>query len=476
MKSFSSKADRQERQEMIDLLRHTSPADLAASGRDALIPAFRRAVERVPAYRVLMEAAGIDPAQVNNMDAFTRLVPRLDKHNTFGAHRISELCLDGDLEGVRSLLTSSGHSGIFCFGVNTAENLVRSSKSIDMGLQYIFNVDQRSTLLINALPMGVKIHTRAVVLAETSVREDMVFTLVKKFSAEFEQIILVGEGSFLKKIIEEGHEQHGIDWKSLRVHLITGEEGIAENYRTYIGDLIGVNNFDDPDGKIIMSSMGIAECDLNIFHETRESVRIRRLAHANPALRKALFGTASACCPMFFVYYPHRCFVEAMPVSGGYDELVISMLSAEMKIPLLRYRSGDFGSILPYEVVVETLQKHGVDIVPDLKLPFVAVSGRGKSLSVESGNLYPEEVKEALYADPEVAAAISGNFFLTAPDGEALVECQLRQGKEPHAALDEIFLRHLARYSKVRTRVIFHPYANFSHGMTIDFERKFRYL
>src|SRR5262249_5603706 len=162
---------------------------------------------------------------------------------------------------------------------------------------------------------------------------------------------------------------------------------------------------------LVMSSMGIAELDLNIFHETLDTIAIRRLAHRDAKLRRALFGDVTHC-PMFFVYYPHRCYVEELATGGGQRELVLSMLSEEMKIPLLRYRTGDFGQIFAYGQVVEILARHGYRVAPDLKLPFLAVSGRGKSIAAGSSRLTPEEVKEALYTDHEIARALTGNFRL----------------------------------------------------------------
>src|SRR5450432_2999290 len=167
MKPFSTEAEKQDRRDMIALLRDTPPEQLAADGERATIEAFRRTVRSVPAYRkMVVDAMGGAPEGIGDLDAFRRHAPLLDKHNTFAAREVRELCVDGTIEGVRSILTSSGHSGVFAFGVNTPENLARSAQSIDMGLQYIFGIDERSTLLINALPMGVKVHTRGTVLAE----------------------------------------------------------------------------------------------------------------------------------------------------------------------------------------------------------------------------------------------------------------------------------------------------------------------
>lgn len=475
LKPFASTEDRLERQEFIRLLRETPPDVIARMGEAATIEAFQRVARTVPFYAAMLRELDVDPSTVTDIASFVACAPLLDKHNTFGRHPISQLCTGGDLDGVRSVLTSSGMSGVFSFGVNTIQNLARSAKSIDAGLQYLFNVDEISTLLINCLPMGVKVHTRATVLAETSVREDMVFAVIKKFASEFEQILIVGEGSFIKKIIEDGRDEHRIDWPRLNVHLITGEEGIAENYRSYVGALLGVD-VDSPDSRIIGSSMGVAELDLNIFHETRDTIRVRRLAHGNPSVRKALFGTANAFCPMLFVYYPHRCFVEEISVPGGGSELVVSMLSEEMKIPLLRYRSGDFGRVLRYEDLVRDLGGMDHPMEPDLHVPWVAVEGRGHALATDGGPILPEAVKESLYRDAAVAEAITGNFRLSPEGKHGKLEIQLRTGRnEPVSAVDSV-LEALAIYASVQPAVEFQAFTDFRYNTGVDYERKFSYL
>ncbi len=223
--------------------------------------------------------------------------------------------------------------------------------------------------------------------------------------------------------------------------------------------------------------MGVAELDLNIFHETRASISIRRLAHADPNLRSALFGKNTRVCPMLFVYYPHRCYVEEIDSDEVNRELVISMLSAEMKIPLLRYRSGDFGRLITYDNMVDTLGRHDCSLQPDLKLPFVAVYGRGKYLALQKAALFPEEVKEALYLHDDIAAVITGNFKLSTKDGcTAHLAIQLRKNKQVTADAVEKLLAALRCYSDVAPKIEFYSYQQFPYAMEVDYERKFNYL
>jgi phenylacetate-CoA ligase len=467
---------KEQRQEVIRFLRGVDPATLVKASEEAALAAFDRAYRTAPAYhKIVSEFWNGREFPVQDIESFKAHVPIIDKHMTFGRFPVRELCAGGSISGVRSVLTSSGHSGVISFGVNTEENLQNSSHAIDLGLQYMFDVDSRNTLLVNALPMGVKVHTKATTLAETSVRDDMVLAVVKAFAPDFDQFILVGEGSFIKKIIEDGAKQ-GIDWPKLPVSIIVGEEGIAENYRTYMGNLIGIGDPSKKQSKMLGSSMGVAELDLNIFHETHDTIRIRRLAHEDAKLRARLFGPDCRYCPMFFVYYPHRCLVEEYQTSQGEPELVLSMLSEQMRIPLIRYRTGDVGRVLAHTEVVAALKECGYDIEPDLKLPFVAVWGRDYAVQSDSGRLTVGAVKEALYENAKLAPACTGNFLLSTSGASLRVDIQLKPGEHLPASATQGLGPALQKYSGASAESHLRPYDGFPKGMILDYERKFSYL
>jgi len=136
---------------------------------ESLYAAFRNAAQRVPAYQTLLMESGIIPDQIKTFEDFERL-PVLEKSNTFSRFGIEALCVDGKIGQLGSVLTSSGHSGVFAFGLTEVGDLERTTKWIDDLLDYLFAVRSRRTLLINCLPMGVKVPTQACTLAETSVR------------------------------------------------------------------------------------------------------------------------------------------------------------------------------------------------------------------------------------------------------------------------------------------------------------------
>ncbi|MBI3731487.1 MAG: hypothetical protein HY254_24580, partial [Burkholderiales bacterium] len=104
------------------------------------------------------------------------------------------------------------------------------------------------------------------------------------------------------------------------------------------------------------------------------------------------------------------------------------------------------------------------------------VSGRGKFLAGDDGRLYPEAVKEALYADKRIAAAITGNFRMSLLDGQARVAVQLRPDHAIPAGAADTLGAALAEYSSATAHFHFWQHAEFPFNCGVDYERKFAYI
>lgn len=291
-----------ERRKTLQLLKTTDPEQIVEYGEKQLLKAFRRTASRVPAYQDILKKAGCSAENVTSISAFKELVPLITKEDVFPKYSIQDVCLDGSIGLLRSAMSSSGFSGVFSFGINTEANHKNAVKAIDTALDYIFDISGKKTLFINSLPMGVRVPT-SLPIADTSVRWDMALAIFKKFSPEFDQIIILSDPHFLKKILEDGTEQ-GIDWKRENVHLITGEDWMPESFRSYLGSILGTD-WDRLDRGLIGGTMGVAELDLNLFHESRDSMRIQRAALTDQRLRYALYGDGCEVQPTLFHYYPH---------------------------------------------------------------------------------------------------------------------------------------------------------------------------
>ena len=437
---------------------------------EQLIAAFGRTAREVPAYRQILSESGTNPGEVSTPDDFKRLVPIIDKASTFDRFSLPELCRDGHCGQLLSVLTSSGHSGRFSFGLYDVDMAAAEVGRIDDILDMLLGVRSRPTLLINCLPMGVKVPTQACTLAETSVRADMATALVARLGQQYDQLILVGEAAFIKLVLESGLEQE-IDWRKMLVHVIVGEEPLAENARMYFQDLLGCDGVSAESG-LIGSSMGAAELGLNLFLELPPLVMLRQTLHKDASLRSDILGRDVTCVPMLFTYDPAHVFVETC----GDDALVISTLQPR-RLPLIRYATGDRARLLTLDELAPVIAACG--LAPEHLPPnpvIVAVYGRDKCARAGEQLIYPEQVKEGLYARAELAKLTTANFRILSGPDEATIRIQLSPGLAPDDGVDERFAEAIAEYVCAPFGIRCERYETFGSGMALDYERKFDYL
>ncbi len=438
--------------------------------RHPALTAFTKAADEVPAYQQILAESGTDPARIETLDDFCTKVPVLEKQLTFGRFPVAQLCRGGNLGRPAGVLTSSGHSGKFAFGIYSGADVQGEMEQIDNALDFVFGVRRRSTLLINCLPMGVQVPTQACTLAQTSVRPDMVTILVKELGPHYEQIVLVGEAAFIKHVLELGLSQ-GIDWRKIQVHVVVGEEPLAENARKYLGGILGTDVL-HPEKGVIASSMGVAELGLNLFLELPELIILRRLLHETPEARNNLFPDSVTCTPMLFTYNPERIFIEIIDKS----ELVISTLDPKRPLPLIRYRTGDRAQLLNPEELAQFIPRLKEKAGALSQLPLIAVTGRGEAIRSGDVPVYPEEVKEGIYHDPELAAMTTANFRLRSGPERGLLRIQLSPGVADQPELSPRFTAAVAHYVTPPLEVKCQRYEDFQDGMTLDYERKFAYI
>ena len=467
--NFKKLYENWKRQKIIRLLTTANPLTIEQYGANLLLPAFRRAAKKMPAYTERLKQKGINPRAIKTLEDFKNRVPIFGKKDFFVNTAIDKLCINGDLSSMKLTLSSSGYSGTYSFGINTEYNQKNIAFSIDTALEYVFKISKKKTFLVNCLPMGVKVPT-TLQISETSVRADMALAMIKKFSPHFEQVLIVSDPHFLKKLVEEGIEE-GVNWKKMNVNLILGEDWFSESFRMYLADLLG-HDFNYPEKGIIGATLGIAELDLNLFHETIDTIRIRQAAQNDPKLRQKLFGPDVKISPIIFHYYPHRMYLEA----GDNNELIFSMLSSHFLIPLIRYNSQDQGRIFSYNTIKALLKDAGyAQLIPELKLPLVAVSGRkDRCLALAGKNVSPEEIKEGLYSDFEVSSLTTGYFMLTNKENKGKLEIQLKKGICQTQAIKTKFEKAALKFTDVYLEVILYPYQDFPYGMEVDYERKFK--
>jgi phenylacetate-CoA ligase len=223
--------------------------------------------------------------------------------------------------------------------------------------------------------------------------------------------------------------------------------------------------------------MGASELGWNLCFETHETVRLRQLASSDERLRQALFGSIDTV-PMIGYYDPRRWFIELTPtqeLGAGGGAFIFTNVDLDALMPLVRYRTGDCGYILPYSRVSRILRALKYEeYLPALTYPLLALAGRtDQSVTVRGKTIRMEFLRGVLYSDPRLASATTGQFQVTAKRGRLQVRIQLQAAAEPErratiqAAFSALFNNHVPAV----VRAV--PYFDFHDALSVDYERKF---
>ncbi len=437
------------------------------------LKAAHHAARHCAAYRTLLQESGLDPAAVGPTTPLGQL-PVLTKENTFGRFNLEALSRPLPARALADVLTSSGRGGQgFGFRLTTRQQHRGAWFDIDLGLQEVFGVDEKPSLLVNCLPMGVVFPSRAVTVANVSVREDMACAILRDVGPRFAQTLLCTDPLFIRRLLDEGRRS-GVDWQRLQTSVILGEEMLVEAQREYIAARMGID-LDKDKSRLIGSSFGVGELGLNLLFETRATIALRR-ALRDPALAESWLGLPAGdrSLPSLFCHNPLRCHIEVLrPDSHGYGELCFTMLDREAAIPLPRFATGDLGRLAPPDTVEALCQATGL---AQPWLPVVLLRGRIKDRQPAVPSV--EQVKDWLYEDHAYADLLSGAFKIRLlADGKPSLTLQLVDGstsldkKESEAHL----IAKAANAGFAQLSVTYCTHKTDGWGTALDHERKFSY-
>jgi phenylacetate-CoA ligase len=459
------------------LLAHARRVPLEQALRRARAGAMhvaRWAAEVSPAYAQLLREHGLTPTQLA-ADLPLDALPVLGKANTFGRFKLAELARPVATGLLADVLTSSGRSGSH-FGYRLSERRAHDGAwfGIDLGLEDAFQVGRLPTLLVNCLPMGVVFHSRAVTVANVSVREDMACAILRDIGPRFAQTLLCTDPLFMRRLLDAGRSA-GVDWRALNTSVILGEEMLVEAQRDHMARHLGI----DPDHdvqRMVGSSFGVGELGLNLLFETRTSLRIRRAARRLPALAALLEGGEGgegAAVPAVFCYAPQRLCVEIIePDARGWGGLCLTLLDRHAVIPLPRFATGDLARLPGAAEVAQAARMAAVDVP---WLPVVLL--RGRQADNTPGAPSVEAIKELIYADFDDAEMLTGAFRILAAEGGAAARVLVQSGsadKAREGGLQHRLQRRAAALLPPVEICVLAPEL-FPDRPLIDFERKFAY-
>ena len=433
---------------------------------------LKNSVLKVKAYQDLLSKKNIDIKKIISLNDFKHQIPILTKDDLFPIYKINDLCINGSIEKVKSIYTSSGFQGNYSYGISSAKDQKKISKSIDKSIDNIFNTKNKKVLIISCLPMGVKVYTNFT-LAETSVRSDMALEIFKKFSEYYDKVIIVGDPNFIKKIIEEGIEKK-INWEKSNSSFILGGDWFPESFREYLEKLTGIIT-EPKQERLIVSSYGIAEIDLNLFFETPYTISIRKLACKNNEFKETLFKNTSFTTPMCFHYFPNKIFLETELNDCQTQDLLFTKLSIDQMIPLIRYNSKDIGGIINQDQIREILNSFNyMKFLPDLNLPLVYVNGRyNSSFKFKEFHISLENIKEILYKYDEITKNITGQFRINQNKNYLTVEIQLNKYVSNKTIIKSLIEERLNKSLEKIFQVKLFNYNDYPYNMEINYEKKF---
>lgn len=409
----------------------------------AAIDLFQRAATRVPAYRAMLTAAGIDPARIRTAEDF-RTLPLIDKDGYLRAHPLPDLCWDGSLAGAETIAVSSGSTGVPFYFPRGVRHELEVAWRFEQVFRDSFRAHERSTLAVVCFPLGTWVggmFTTACLrlLAQKGYRllvvtpgnqPPEIFRAVLDLGPMYEQVVLLGYPPFLKDVIDGGTIQ-GIDWSRYRIKLVMAGEVVTESWR----DIVGERTAGDDVLSGSASLYGTADAGV-LGNETPLSVAIRRFTRDEPGAAEALFGQRRL--PTLVQYDPMSRFFEAVG-----ERLVFTGDAGA--IPLVRYAIGDSGGVIPFREMMARLNALGFDAVRAVEqaapaaapasdspksrspsvdppsrtntvreLPFVYVFGRAHhAVSLYGANVFVEMVRLGLERG-EVREQVSGKFVMEA--------------------------------------------------------------
>lgn len=370
--------------------------------------AVLNAVRETVAYPAFLIENGLDPEGACLPERFETL-PLTSKQDYVDRYPLDQRCRGGKLYNAYLIEKSSGHSGGSYYWPRTPQEDALVPAYLEYLCRQYFHVETTPSLGIIALALGTWIAGEK---SSTAMRQvaasgrypltimspgpnvDEVIDLVRDLSPHYQQTLLAGYPPFIRAVLEEGAAR-GIDWPAVNLKLVLGGEAFSEQWRAYIGGLIGVDVRRDL--VAITSSYAAADLGMVVGREQPLTTLVRQLCLDDSRLAADLFDGA---VPIVFQYSPASMYIEEVD-----SEVVFTTMSGA---PLVRYAIHDRGGVASFDHVMGVLADHGYDVIARLKelgfssgdvwrLPLFWVNGRTDgTIAVNGANVYDENIETVL--------------------------------------------------------------------------------
>ena len=381
----------------------------------------------------------------------------VDKSDLFGSRLRSpaDLLVHGRLDRAVGIRISSGSSGgVRSWCCVSEADLGREAELLDGALSRLCGSQRgQSMLLLNMLPPGVHLQLPQVSTVTTGPNSSAVCDALATFAPHYDGLILVGSPWFLKRALEQA-ALAGIDLSMSNLHMVSGEDVLPEALRTYLARLAGCSP------TRITSSLGMSEVGLHLFHETSETVALRRAVMNDTDAVARLCGVELEVAPCFMTYDTSRLFVEEVD-----QELILTSLESDRLQPMIRYNGHDRGGFVDRDQAAALVSRGELD---SLSGPLVWVAGRAREPEVLT-------IGETMCRVGVGLRLMTGAFVHDRDEG--VVDVQLTSGgysTAERAALHERLEHELAKVYDPPPTLRLWCAARYPHGSLDLWSSKFR--
>lgn len=406
-----------------------------------LMYSFHLNSQRIPQYNSFLKRKGINPKDIKNIKDFLEKVPETNKKNyIYKSHKITNLCVNGNIHNISMIVKSSGHSGKQCYWVKSHSEDFFGKNAISIALDQNYNVNKEKTLIINGFILGswvtgINFNEFAswhCPIINVGPDKHEIFQTIEDIGDQFNQILITGYPPFIKELVDFANSNK-FNWKKHKINFIAGGEDFPESWRDYISK--------NSNNAKTVSGFGASDIGILGGIENNDTIFIRKLADKNHQLKKDLFGKVNET-PMLF-QYPTNLYVYA----NKKQELIFTSILPETAQPVIKYNLQDIGGTLTHEQINKTLKKHGIIHKIHSPLPFMYVMGRKDGpVNYNAFLIYPENIEECIYRNKQIAKTSTSAFkFRTVFDNKhnkkLLIEFELKPKVKKTKQLENLYLK-----------------------------------
>ena len=424
-------------------LQGSDPELLEAISQKKAMAAFRRAARKVPAYKKFLKEHNLKPGQVKNMEFFDGIVPITDKDRYVRKYSIESRCTGGKFPKAGNIDESSGSTGVPTNWIRSVKEEEKLTKTIRFLFRHI--IGEGDYMVIScwssgAWATGVKfceLVERFALVKNVGTDIDKTIKTLQAFGPD-KRYLIAGYPQYLKELVERKE----LDWKKYRIDMLTGGDGTAIGWEEQIRNELGRK-----EAKIV-SAYGSSDIDIGVANETPLTQKIRKRCAEDEELCKALFGDPRRV-PMLFQYNPMMHYIQNKVVKGK-REFVITALDRKIASPKIKYAMHDEGGVLRYKEMMQKLERHGVKVEEDMRLPFLYVYGRSDgTISLDGANVFPEQVERSILENKELADRMNNYMIEKAYDkrhkARFIVHIELMKGTRAGPELKRSFGRAILK-------------------------------